>query len=311
MPCNPIPFGTIYLGDSGYNVKDSPLSAMVKRITTFLAAASFLLAAGPELDQARKLYNQTDFDQSLKILRAIPAKDAAVYELMGRNYYGQSDFKPATEALEKAFNTEPSNAEYALWLGRAYGRRAETSSPFTAPGHASRARQYFEKSVELNPRYLDALSDLFEYYCEAPGFLGGGMDRAQATAQKIAAVSPAEGLRAQAQLAERRKEYASAEEHLRRAIEVAPQQVGRFIDLARFLAKQGRMQEADQNLARAEKVAPNSPRLLYVRADIYIKSGRNLSVAKDLLKRYLSCKLTPDDPPRSDAQKLLRRVQGS
>jgi tetratricopeptide (TPR) repeat protein len=291
--------------------KKAPLSSTVKRITTFLGLASVLFAAGPELDHARKFYNQTDFDQSLQILRAIPNKDAAVYELMGRNYYGQSDFKRATEALERAFSAEPANAELALWLGRAYGRRAETSSPFTAPGHASRARQYFEKSVELNPRYLDALSDLFEYYTEAPGFLGGGMDKAQATAEKIAALSPAEGLRAQAQLAEKRKEYASAERQLRRAIEVAPQQVGRFIDLARFLAKQGRVQEADQSLAHAEKVAPDSPRLLYARADIYIKCGRNLGVAKDLLKRYLSCKLTPDDPPRSEAQKLLRQVQGS
>jgi tetratricopeptide (TPR) repeat protein len=291
--------------------KKAPLSSTVKRITTFLGLASVLFATGPELDHARKLYNQTDFDQSLQILRAIPNKDAAVYELMGRNYYGQSDFKRATEALERAFSAEPANAELALWLGRAYGRRAETSSPFTAPGHASRARQYFEKSVELNPRYLDALSDLFEYYTEAPGFLGGGMDKAQAIAEKIAALSPAEGLRAQAQLAEKRKEYASAERQLRRAIEVAPQQVGRFIDLARFLAKQGRVQEADQSLAHAEKVAPDSPRLLYARADIYIKCGRNLGVAKDLLKRYLSCKLTPDDPPRSEAQKLLRQVQGS
>ena len=81
--------------------------------------------------------------------------------------------------LEKAFNAQPSNADYALWLGRAYGRRAETSGPFTAPGFASKARQYFEKAARLNPRNLEALSDLFEYYLEAPGFLGGGMDKAQ------------------------------------------------------------------------------------------------------------------------------------
>jgi hypothetical protein len=48
----------------------------------------------------------------------------------------------------------------------------------------------------------------------------------------------------------------------------------------------------------------------YAKADLYIKHNRNLGDAKELLKRYLSLDLTPDDPPRSQAQKLLRQVHG-
>jgi tetratricopeptide (TPR) repeat protein len=283
----------------------------VLRNAALLAMGTVVWAAGPELEQARKLYNLTDFDQSLKVLHAIPAKDGAVYELMGRDYYMQGEYKKASEALEKAFAAEPGNSQYALWLARAYGRRAETSSPFTAPGQASKARQYFEKSAELNPRNLEALSDLFEYYLEAPGFLGGGLDKAQATALKIAAVDPAEGHCSLAKIAEKRKEFGSAEEQLRRAIEASPQPVGKLIDLARFLAKQGRMQEADQSIARADQIAPNSPKLIYAKADLYIKHKRNLDLAKELLRRYLSLTLTPEDPPRSQAEKLLRQVQGT
>jgi len=267
-------------------------------------------AAGPEMDQARKLYNLTEFEQSLKILDAIPRKDGMVYDLIGRNYYMQGDFKNATESLEKAVAAEPGNSGYYLWLGRAYGRRAETSSLFTAPGYASKARQYFEKAAQLNPRNLDAQSDLFEYYLEAPGFLGGGLDKAAATAEQIARINPAEGHWAQAKLAEKRKEFSSAEDQLRRAIELAPHQVGRLIDLARLLAKQGRMEEADQSFARADAIAPDSPKVLFAKADVYIKTGRNLNVAKDLLKRYLSLALTPEDPPRSQAEKLLKQAQG-
>jgi Flp pilus assembly protein TadD len=267
-------------------------------------------AAGPELDQARRLYSFTEFDQSLKILRAIPQKDGAVYELEGRNYYMQGDFKNATEALEKAVAAEPGNSEFNLWLGRAYGRRAETSSLLTAPGHASKARQHFERAAQLNPRNLEAQSDLFEYYLEAPGFLGGGFEKAAATAQQIARINPAEGHWAQARLAEQHKEFSSAEEQLRRAIDLTPHQVGRLVDLARLLAKQGRFQEADQSFARAEAIAPNSPKVLFAKADVYIKTGRNLKVAQDLLKRYLSLALTPEDPPRSQAEKLLKQAQG-
>jgi Flp pilus assembly protein TadD len=269
-----------------------------------------LWAAGPELDQARKLYNLTEFDQFLKILQAIPQKDGAAYELIGRNYYMQGDFKKATDALEKAVAAEPGNSEFNLWLGRAYGRRAETSSLLTAPGHASKARQYFEKAAQLNPRNLEAQSDLFEYYLEAPGFLGGGLDKAVATAEQIARINPAEGYWAQARLAEKRKEFSSAEEQLQRAIELTPHQVGKLIDLARLLAKQGRFQEADQSFARAQAIAPNSPKVLFAQADVYIKTGRNLNVAKDLLQRYLSLALTPEDPPRSQAEKLLKQLQG-
>lgn len=276
-----------------------------------LCSVSVLLAASPEQDRARKLYEQTDYESSLRLLQAIPMKDAASHALIGRCYYMQGDYKRASEALELAFAADPQNAEYALWLGRSLGRRAETSSFLTAPGFASRARQFFERSVQLNPRDLDALNDLFDYYLEAPGFLGGGLDKAKALAAQIANVNAGDGYLAEAKLAERRKQYSTAEQQLRRAVESAPQQVGRLIALAHFLIQQGRIPEAEQSLARAESIAPNSPRLLYARADFYISTGRNLNVARDLLKRYLSSDLTPDDPPRSDAARLLRRAQES
>jgi cytochrome c-type biogenesis protein CcmH/NrfG len=283
----------------------------VKRNLLFLAAAATLLASSPDFDRARKLYNLTEFQQSIQVLHAIPDKDASVWELIGKDYYGQGDFKKATEALEKAVALDPSNADSHLWLGRAFGRRAETSSPITAPGYASKARQNFERAAQLNPNNLEAQSDLFEYYLEAPGFLGGGLDKAKATAIDMARINPAEGHWAQAKLAEKRKEFSSAEEQLRRAIEVAPHQVGRFIDLAKLFTKQGRYQEADQSLAKAEQIAPNSPTLMFAKAELYIKGKRNLKVAEELLKKYLSSTLTPDDPPRSEAEKLLKQVQGS
>jgi cytochrome c-type biogenesis protein CcmH/NrfG len=282
----------------------------VKLFALMLVAAGAAWAGGADFEQAHKLYNSTNFQQSIKVLLAMQSKDAAVYALLGRNYYMEGEFKKASEALEKSFELEPTNAEYALWLGRAFGRRAETGSPFTAPGYASKTRQYFEKAVALNPANLEAQSDLFEYYLEAPGFLGGGMDKAGATAKQVGRISRPEGLAMEAKLAERRKEYSSAEEQLRRALDAAPQQVGRFLDLARFLVRRGRLDEADQVLARAGKASPDSPRLMYATAEIYVKTHHNLNVAKELLKRYMSATVTPEDPPKSEAAQLLRQVQG-
>ncbi len=277
----------------------------------FLTAATVLCAAGSGLDQARQLYEITEYDESLRILQAIPFKDAAVYALMGRDYLMNGEFKKASEALEKAVAAEPGNSDYVMWLGRAYGRRAETSNPLSALGHASKARQFFERAVELNPRNIEALNDLLEFQLEAPGIMGGGLDKARATIARISQADPSEGHWAQSTLDEKRKEYASAEAQLRRALELAPQQVGRVTDLARFLYKQGRYQEAEQSFARAEQLAPGNVKLLYVRAESYVKSGRNLEVARDLLQRYLKATVSPEDPPKSDARKLLRRIEGS
>jgi Flp pilus assembly protein TadD len=284
---------------------------MSKGLIAALLAVWPLLAASPaDLDQARKLYQLTDYESSLKILEAIQPKDGPVYELIGRNHYMQAEYKKATEALEKAVAADPGNSDRELWLGRAFGRRAETASPFTAPPNANRARQHFEKAVQLNPRNMDALSDLFEYYLEAPGFMGGGLDKAVGVANRMAAIDPVEGQWAQARLAEQKKEFGSAERHLERAAEMAPHEASRLVDLARFLARQGRYKESDQSFRQAEKIAPNSPQVIYARADTYIEQRRNLETARKLLKRYLEAQLTPDDPPRAAAEKLLKKAAG-
>ena len=276
-----------------------------------LSLAPVLLpAATPDLNQAERLYEVTEYNESLQLLLPATPKTPPIYHLIGKNYYMLGDFRRATDNLEKAAAGAPTNSEYFHWLGRAYGRRAETSSFLTAMGHATKARQNFERAVQLDPRNLEAVSDLFEYYLDAPGFLGGGLDKASALVERMKQVDPAEGYYAQARLAEKRKEFSSAEEHLRLAAEAAPHQVGRLIDLAKFLASQGKYQESEQNFQRAEQISPNNPKLLYARAETYIRTGRNKEVARKLLKQYLQAQLNPELPSRSEAEKLLQQIGG-
>jgi tetratricopeptide (TPR) repeat protein len=277
-------------------------------ISCFFAVS--LWGAAPSLDQAAKLYRNTDYERSLELLSALPDKDAATWDLIGRNHFMLNDYKKAAECYEKAIALDPTNSEYEHWLGKALGKRAETASVFTAPGLASKTRQHFERAVALNPKNQEAVSDLFEYYLEAPGFLGGGLDKAAKLAERMVALDTAEGLWAQARIAERRKDFNTAEDRLRRAMAAAPKQVGRVIDLAKFLSKQGRVEESEQVFEAAEQIAPNSPKLLFQRAETYIKAGRNIDTARDLLKRYLAATLSPEDPPRLEAEKLLKQVGG-
>jgi len=279
---------------------------MVCSLPAVLVLSSAL--AAPPAEHARELFQRTEYQEALQLLAAQGNQDGAVHHLMGRCHYLLEDFKKATEAFEKAVEAEPGNSDYRLWLGRAWGRRAETSIFLTAAGYASKARQNFEKAVALNPRNAEALNDLFEYYLQAPGILGGGVDKATALTERIRELDPAEYHYAQARLAEKRDDFQSVENHLRRARELAPQQVGRVLDLARFLARRGRWEESEAAFRQAREMAPDSPKVLFEQASAYVRARRNLDAARELLKRYLASRLTPDDPPRHEAERLLKRA---
>jgi tetratricopeptide (TPR) repeat protein len=289
-----------------------PASAMRRLILTIAGCLvlTSVASAGESLawSRAHELYQRTDYAGSLRELLGTSERDAADELLMGQDYFGLAEYKQATESLEKAVALAPTNAEAFLWLGRAYGRRAETSNPFSAPGFASKARQMFERAVALDPANREAVGDLFDYYLGAPGFLGGGENKAESLAARVAQRDPAEGHFYQAQLDDRRKEYDSAERHLRAALELAPRQVGRVIALARYLSAHGRAKESDALFDQAERIAPQDPRVIYERASAYVKSGRNLDEARKLLQRYMQAPITPSDPPKSDAQGLLRKI---
>src|SRR4051812_14930639 len=97
--------------------------------------------ASPDIvNQAHALYQRTEYQASLRILASDPAPDAASYLLMGKNHFMMGDYKKAIESLEKARGLDPTSSEIELWIGRAWGRRAEGGSPF-AIMYASRTRQ--------------------------------------------------------------------------------------------------------------------------------------------------------------------------
>ena len=271
--------------------------------------ASALPVFSQTLAEAEELYKHADYENSIRLLDR-HSTDGATEFLLARDLFMLGDFKAATDYFQKATTASPGNAEYMDWLGRAYGKRAETSNPLMAPSWASKTRQAFEKSVQLDPKNSDALSDLFDNYLSAPRFLGGGYDKAEKVAEQISVVDPVEGYFEQAKLAQHRKEFDNVELHLRQAIAAAPEKVGGLLELARFLAKQGRTHESDQVLEEAQQIQPNSPRVWFTRADILIQEKRNLPEARNLLQKYLHAPITPDDPTRDDAERLLKRASG-
>jgi len=279
-----------------------------------MLAASLLpqTSSASTLEDAQKLYRRTDFSGTIAILKPSCPDSAPACALIGQSYLMLGDANRSAEYLTKAVTVDPNRSSYYIWLGRAYGRKAEIAFPLAAPRDASKARASFERALELDPNNPDATDDLFEFYLQAPGFLGGGFDKAARMADRIAQRDAAEGAFAKARLAEERKDYSTEEALLRRAIQLAPKQPRRLLDLAVFLSKRGRFEESDATFREARKFAPETPRVLFREASTYIHENRNPEQARELLKQYLASNAVgPDDPSKQEAQKLLRKVSGS
>jgi tetratricopeptide (TPR) repeat protein len=275
-----------------------------------LAASLVHAADGNVPDSARNLYNRTEYTAAIAVLNQ-SHPDAANQELLGQCYFMLGEFRKATDALERAASLDPGDSMIQTWLGRAWGRRAETSFAFAAFGHATKTREAFEKALELNPGNTEALGDLFDFYIDAPGMVGGGMEKARSLLPQFARYDPVGGYLAEARIDEKKKQFASAEAGFRRAVEAAPQKAGLHIALAQFLSRLGRYDESEMVFRQAAGLEPDSPRLLFARADAYIKAQRNADQARDLLKKYLAANnLTPDDPSRWEALRLLKKAEG-
>src|SRR5437879_4006709 len=85
-------------------------------------------------------------DEAIVVLQKSLAQnnnDAESHNLLCRVYLGLGKLDQASKDCEAAVQLAPQNASYHLWLGRAYGQRAEKANPFAAIGLAKKTREEF------------------------------------------------------------------------------------------------------------------------------------------------------------------------
>jgi len=197
---------------------------------------------------------------------------------------------------ERAADLDPQSSTYQLWLGRVYGEKADRSSFVSAPGLAKKSRAAFEKAVELDPKNIEARMDLGEFYAEAPGFIGGGKDKARQQAQALLSLDPAIGHWVLARIAEKEKDPAKAESEYRAEIDASHGAVRGWVDLGNFLLYAHRYDEMNQALALTETAPIDHPESLMHAGNLLLRSQQNYPLAVRLLQRYLSNRLCEEGP---------------
>ena len=99
--------------------------------------------------------------------------------------YEAHDFERAARVLEEVVALEPDCARCVHLLGKSYGRMAEQASWVSALGLAKKTRTALELAVALDPDDVAAIEDLIKFYREAPRFLGGSRQKAEALEQRL------------------------------------------------------------------------------------------------------------------------------
>jgi len=199
--------------------------AMVMRVSLTVTIG----AEPSELARIRELYRRGDYLTAAKLIDSAGALDAEWLLLAGQVNYRAGNLSAACRYFERATIANPTDSSCFHWLGRAYGRRAESADVLLAPRYAVLARQKFEEAVRLDPKNIEAWNDLFAYYLDAPRILGGGLDKAIGVAERVLLLDVAEYHYDRARIAEKQKDLALAEHHYRMAAKRAPTDAGRQI----------------------------------------------------------------------------------
>lgn len=300
-----------------------PHRRSVSSLALLLALASVAVVPLPALhaqdavlDRARSALESRQAASHAPTVRAELAsymkanpRSAAGALLLGRAHFVEGRWDEAAEWFERATDLDARSARAHYFLGAAYGRQAMRASKLKQPFLAKKVQRAFERAVQLEPDYLDARVGLLDFYRMAPGFMGGGMDKARAQAAEIRKRDALRGAYAFASIAlvEKRPDLAAKE--YEQAIEVAPDSVAPYLALADLRGQQGHWEDGWALLDRYRARRPGDPRLPYFAGRLAASSGQRLDDGEAALQRYLREESRPDMPSHAAAHWRLGQIR--
>jgi len=249
-------------------------------------------------------------DEALRLLNLeiqTNPNNAGAYNLLSRVYYQLEVWDTSLKMAERSVALEPRNSLYHQWVGRAAGRKAENSNPFTAFGLARRVRSEFEKAVALDGNNISARADLAEYYTEAPGFLGGDKNKARQQADAVAPHDPALASYIYARV-EEKQGTGRAEQDYQKAINAGSDSARYWVELAHYYKRAARLQDMEATITKSLSAPRHDSIPEYDSAFLLADTGRNFPGAIQMLRTYLAGEDPSEDGPTFHAHYLLGKL---
>lgn len=253
--------------------------------------------------QTHSIYTALDrghADEALKQIEAAlqqNASDAEAHNLRCRVFYQEQRWNEAVSECQQATQLAPSESSYHMWLARALGEKADHVSFVEAFKLARQVRSEFETAAKLDPKNGEALSDLAEFYMEAPGIVGGGDSKAERVARQLESFAPDRAHEIWARLAEKRKNYTQAESEFKAAISASPAPAKAWMDLASFYRRRSRWDDMVA-AARSGAALDHSHGVALVDgASTLLRANREPQLATEWLQQYLASSSQSEDAP--------------
>jgi Tfp pilus assembly protein PilF len=249
------------------------------------------------LNQAIALYEKGDYREAVSLLSSGGNSSNNSAELkfwLGKSCLKARKWDDAVKEMEKAVKMEPSNAMYHLWLGRAYGARAEHR--IVGYNDARRLLKEFKKAAELAPDNITIRFDLLEYYAQAPGIVGGSKDKARREAEEISKLKSVRGYTARATIYEREKKWDLAKKEYMQATLDFPNDADTHKDMAQFLFDREDYENALSNVRKALELHDSSKQSRLLAAASQVRLGRSLEEAGNTLLGLAAGPLQDEDP---------------
>jgi len=267
------------------------------------------------LAQANADLQNGQADKVIALLAPLPSTGdgaAEAQNLLCRVRFMLQQWSQAAAECQQAVNLDGQNSDYHMWFGRVLGQQASHASFLSAYGIAKHSLSEMQTAVKLNPKNGPALSDLGDYYAQAPGIAGGGTDKAQAIASQLDTVDSARAHQLRGDIATAKKDYATAENEYRQAAMAASEPADYWTVLANFYRGRQRWSDLDaaiQNCVTAAAKNKNSGVGLYDGAGVLIAANRNPALAAQMLENYLSSSPLTEEGPAFIAHIRLSRLK--
>jgi tetratricopeptide (TPR) repeat protein len=207
---------------------------------------------------------------------------------LGRDAYRAHKSAEAIRWFEQAVASNKDALAPHLWLGRAYVQALPQASFIKQPLLARRARQEFDRALEIDPRNVDAREDRAIYYMYAPSIAGGGMDKARAEAEVVRGLSSYRGALLRAQIELHDKQNAVAEAEYLGLVGAYPDSAAPFTSLVGLYQSEKRYADAFAAVDRRLAAKPHDDWGTYSLGRTAALSGLRLDDGAAALRRYIA-----------------------
>ena len=281
----------------------------MRALLPFLLLMSFVVKSQTLSEKARLLYEAKKYSEVVTLLKPVDEDDdnyAVAQYYLGRAAFDQKDFDDAADYFEEA--TEAKNGQTAIyynWLGNTYGTIAQDANVLRQGFLAPKMKNAWEKAIELDPKNLDARFSLISYYTQAPGIMGGSVDKAMEMSKQIGAISPVQGHRTMGNILVQEKKFDAAEKEYLAMVNLDPNfsQV-----LANFYFGHKKYDKAFAMFEETLKKNPQDMASTYQIGKASALSGQRLDFGEECMKKYLNYQPKPNEPSHAGANMRLAQI---